>query len=141
MTDTSWADGDVIERVLTAAARVAVVGASPDPARPSHEVASYLLGAGYVVVPVNPDLTGPLLGQPAHASLEEIEGRVDVVDVFRRSSAAPDVARSAAAVGASALWLQLGVVSDEAARIAAEAGLAVVMDRCIAVEHRRLSRP
>ncbi len=128
----------MIEEVLRTARRIAVVGASPDPARPSHEVARYLVAAGYEVIPVNPTVTGPLLGAPVAASLEEIEGPVDVVDVFRQPSAAPDVARSAAAIGASVLWLQLGVVSEEAARIAADAGLGVVMDRCIAVEHRRV---
>jgi predicted CoA-binding protein len=138
VVDASWADPRVIENVFRAARRIAVVGASPNPARPSHGVASYLIEAGYEVIPVNPAVAGPLLGRPAVASLEEIGGHVDVVDVFRRPSATPDVARSSAAIGASALWLQLGVVYDEAARIAADAGLDVVMDRCMAVEHRRL---
>jgi predicted CoA-binding protein len=140
MTDAPRADPATIDNVLRTARRIAVVGASPDPARPSHEVAAYLLDAGYEVIPVNPTIEGPLLGRPVVASLGEIDGHVDVVDVFRRPSATPDVARSAAAIGASALWLQLGVVSDEAARLAADAGLDVVMDRCMAVEHRRRRR-
>jgi predicted CoA-binding protein len=138
MTDTALTGPRVIENVLRTARRIAVVGASPNPARPSHEVAAYLIEAGYEVIPVNPTVPGPLLGRPVLGSLEEIDGHVDVVDVFRRPAATPDVARSAAAIGASTLWLQLGVVSDEAARIAATAGLDVVMDRCMAIEHGRV---
>jgi predicted CoA-binding protein len=138
MTETARTGDNLVEGVLRTAHRIAVLGASPNPSRPSHEVAAYLLAAGYEMIPVNPTIEGPLLGQPVAASLEEIDGHVDVVDVFRRPSATPEIARSAAAIGASTLWLQLGVVNDEAARIAADAGLEVLMDRCMAVEHRRL---
>ena len=107
--------------ILRSARRVAVVGASPDPSRPSHEVMATLLGAGYDCVPVNPG-TAEVLGRRSHpdlASATSATGRFDIVDVFRRPEHAPEVARAAAAAGAGALWLQLGIVSWEAARIAA----------------------
>ena len=116
------------------------MGASPDPLRPSHGVMRYLLGQGYDCVPINPN-AAEVLGVPAFATLEAAvaaTGPFDVVDVFRRSEHAADVARSAVATGAGALWLQLGVVSWEAAQIAHAAGLTVVMDRCTAIDHRRL---
>ncbi|MBX3031487.1 MAG: CoA-binding protein [Chloroflexi bacterium] len=125
---------------LAAARRIAVVGASPDPTRPSNGVMRTLLDAGYDCVPVNPNTT-EVLGRRAYPTLEaavEATGPVDLVDVFRRPAATPDVARSAVAVGARVLWLQLGVVSWEAARIAHEGGLSVVMDRCTAIELRRI---
>ena len=101
---------------------------------------SQLLDWGYEVVPVNPNCD-EVLGERSYASLEEATaatGRFDLVDVFRRPEHTPDIARSAVATGAGALWLQLGVVNWEAARIAHEAGLPVVMDRCTAIEHRRI---
>ncbi|MGC8633432.1 MAG: CoA-binding protein [Candidatus Limnocylindrales bacterium] len=116
-----------------------MVGASPDPSRPSHEVMAYLLEAGYECVPINPAVS-EVLGQRAYPNLTSATaggGSFDIVDVFRRAEAAPEVAREAVAVGAGALWLQLGVVSWEAARIASQAGLPVVMDRCTKIEHRR----
>ena len=120
--------------------RIAMVGASPDPGRPSHGVMRQLLVAGYDVVPINPTVES-VLGRPAYPTLEEAfaaTGAFDVVDVFRRPEHTADVARSAVAIGAKALWLQLGVVNWEAAQIAHEAGLEVVMDHCTAIEHRRL---
>ncbi len=117
-----------------------MVGASGNPARPSHGVMRYLIEQGYEVVPVNPN-ADLVLGRVAYATLEEATeatGPFDVVDVFRRPEHTPDIARSAVATGAGALWLQLGVVNWEAAQIAHDAGLAVVMDRCTAIEHRRL---
>jgi hypothetical protein len=133
---------DGIAAVLRAARRIAVIGASSNPARPSYGVVRYLLDAGYDVVPVNPN-EAEVHGRRAFASLAEAvaaSGSVDLVDVFRRSELCEVHAREAVAAGARCLWLQLGVVSWEAARIAAEAGLAVVMDRCTAIEHRRLLR-
>jgi uncharacterized protein len=133
---------DGIAAVLRAARRIAVIGASSNPARPSYGVVRYLLDAGYDVVPVNPN-EAEVHGRLAFASLAEAvaaTGPVDIVDVFRRSELCVVHAREAVAAGARCLWLQLGVVSWEAARIAAEAGLAVVMDRCTAIEHRRLLR-
>jgi predicted CoA-binding protein len=93
---------------------------------------------GYDVIPVNPRYAGQtILGEMVYASLEEIPGPVDIVDVFRRAEEVPKIARSAAAIGANVLWMQLGIVNDEAARIAREAGLEVVMDRCVKIEHAR----
>lgn len=111
---------------------VAVVGISSKPSRPSHEVASYLQEHGYRIVPVNPNET-EVLGEPAYPSLLNIprDIRVDVVDVFRRPEHTPEVARQAVAIGARVLWLQEGIVNEEAARIAAEGGLEVIMGVCI----------
>ena len=129
-----------IARVLGTARRIAIVGASPDPRRPSYGVLRYLIHQGYECVPVNPNARD-VLGLPAFASvIEAVEasGPVDIVDVFRRSELCLPHAEEAVAVGAGCLWLQLGVVNWEAARIAAGSGLDVVMDRCTAIEHRRL---
>ncbi len=134
--------GEEPARLLASAKRIAMVGASANPMRPSNGVMRYLLDHGYEVVPVNPTCV-EVLGQRAYPSLEEAAaatGRFDLVDVFRRSEHTPDVARSAVATGAGALWLQMGVVSWEAARIAHEAGLPVVMDRCTRIEHRPTGR-
>ena len=131
---------DDATELLRRARRIAMVGASPNPARPSHGVMDYLLAQGYEVVPVNPNVES-VLGERAYSTLEEAveaTGPFDIVDVFRRPEHAADVARSAVATGAGALWLQLGVVNWEAAQIAHDAGLAVAMDRCTAIEHRRL---
>ncbi len=126
--------------LLARAHRIAIVGASDDPVRPSHSVMRYLLAQSYEVVPINPNVE-QVLGRRAYATLEEAAqatGRFDVVDVFRRPEHTPEVARSAVDAGAGSLWLQLGVVNWEAARIAHEAGLPVVMDRCTMIEHARL---
>ena len=126
--------------LLGSARRIAVVGASSNPARPSFGVFRTLLAAGYDCVPVNPNET-VVLGVPAVATLAEAaagDGRIDIVDVFRRAELTEEIARNAVAVGARALWLQLDVVNWESARIAAAGGLAVVMDRCTAIELRRL---
>ena len=123
--------------LLGRARRIAIVGASPDPDRPSYGVMAYLMAAGYECVPVNPSVA-EVLGRPAFPDVvaaSRATGRFDIVDVFRRADAAPEVARQAVDAGAGALWLQLGVISWEAARIAAEAGLPVVMDRCAKIEH------
>ncbi len=120
--------------------RIAVVGASPDPGRPSHGVMRYLQHHGYECVPINP-MTREVLGLRSHRTLEEATtetGPFDMVDVFRRPEYAPAIARSAVASGARYLWLQLGVVNWEAARIAEAGGLRVIMDRCTAMDHRAL---
>jgi predicted CoA-binding protein len=136
-------DDDGIAELLSTARRIAVVGASSNPLRPSSGVFRSLLRAGYTCVPVNPNET-EVRGVTAVATLAEaaatLDGPIDIVDVFRRSEFTEDVAREAVAVGARALWLQLGVVNWEAARIAHAGGLAVVMDRCPAIELRRLAR-
>jgi predicted CoA-binding protein len=126
--------------VLRSARRIAIVGASSREYRASNSVMRYLIAQGYDCVPVNPK-ERDVLGLPAFGSLEEAvaeTGPVDIVDVFRRSELCPPHAAEAVEVGARCLWLQLGVVSWEAARIASEGGLSVVMDRCTAIEHRRL---
>jgi uncharacterized protein len=117
---------------------IALVGASPRPERPSHGVMRYLLAAGYRVIPVRPRDCDEILGIPCVTSLAEIEEPIDLVDVFRRSEHTPGVARDAVAVGAKALWLQLGVVSDEARRVAEDAGLDYVENACTAIVHRHL---
>jgi uncharacterized protein len=138
-------DGTVVPedrelRALLGDARtIAVIGLSSRPDRPSHRVASYLQSKGYRIIPVNPNET-EVLGEPAYPSLRDLppDVRVDVVDVFRRASETPDVARDAVAIGATALWLQEGIVNEEAYRIAADAGLDVVMGVCIMQENERL---
>ncbi len=132
--------GDAPAEVLSRARRIAMVGASPNPVRPSNGVMRYLMRQGYEVVPINP-LVDEVLGQAAFATLEDAvaaTGPFDIVDVFRAPEHTPDIARSAVATGAGTLWLQLGVVNWEAAQIASDGGLAVVMDRCTAIEHRRI---
>lgn len=128
---------DALRELLTTAKTVAVVGASANPERPSHGVMRQLLAAGYDVIPVNPRET-EVLGVRAVASLADIGRPVDIVDVFRRAEDAPEVADQAVAIGARVLWLQLGVVSDDAAARAAAGGLVVVMDACLGATHHRL---
>jgi predicted CoA-binding protein len=116
---------------------IALVGASGRATRPSHEVMEALLAEGYDVIPVNPN-EREVLGRTCYPALHAIPRPVELVDVFRRAEETPAIARDAAAIRARTLWLQLGVVNDETARIALAAGLTVVMDRCLIVEHRRL---
>jgi predicted CoA-binding protein len=116
---------------------IAVVGLSSRPNRPSLEVARYLQQHGYRIVPVNPNET-EVLGERAYASLADVPERIDVVDVFRRAEETPAIARDAVAIGARVLWLQEGIVSDEAARIATEGGLEVIMGVCIRHVRARL---
>jgi len=138
MSDQDLAPPDAeLRALLLTRPVVAVVGASINPARPSHEVMEALIDLGYDAIPVNPAYP-EVLGRKAYPDLASIPRRIDLVDVFRRAGATPDVARQAVAVGARVLWLQIGVVSEEARRIAAAAGLVVVMDRCLRVEHDRL---
>jgi predicted CoA-binding protein len=132
-------DATAAAQLLAGSHRIAMVGASDNPLRPSYGVMGQLIDAGYEVVPVNPN-ADTVMGARSYPTLEEAAaaGAIDIVDVFRRPEHTPDIARSAVAVGARALWLQLGVVNWEAARIAHDAGLAVVMDRCTAIELRRI---
>jgi predicted CoA-binding protein len=126
-------DHDEIADLLAATRRIAVVGASDDPNRPSHGVIARVLQAGFEVVPVNPNAT-TVLGIPAVASLADIDGPVDLVDVFRRVEHTPGVVSEAAAIGVPAVWLQSGLRSADARRLAEEAGMTYVEDRCLAVE-------
>ena len=129
-----------IRDVLMNTRRIALVGASDKPARPSYGVMRYLLDQGYEVIPVSPKLAGQqLMGQTAYASLAEIPGKVDMVDVFRTAEAAGEVAQDAIAIGAKTLWLQLGVINEQAAVLASDAGLTVIMDRCPKIEIPRLN--
>lgn len=128
-----------IRDVLTRTKRIALVGASDRPERPSYGVMKFLLEQGYEVIPVSPKLAGQqLLGQKAYATLAEIPGKVDMVDVFRNSEAAWGVAQEAIAIGADTLWLQLGVINEQAAVLARDAGLTVIMDRCPKIDIPRL---
>jgi uncharacterized protein len=136
----SWTPPTAAERraILRGARTIAVVGASANPARPANFVLTYLLSssAGYEVWPVTPN-EDAILGVRAYASLAELPGRPDIVDVFRRADQLPAVAREAVAAGAGTLWMQLGLHSDEAVEIAHSAGLGVVSNRCLKIEHAR----
>ena len=123
-------------RILEQFSTFAVVGLSSDPTKAAHSVPAAMAAYGWHVIPVNPH-ADRLLGQPVYRRLADIPGPVDVVNVFRPAAEAPDVARQAVEIGAKALWLQLGIVSREARRIATEGGLLYVEDRCTAVERAR----
>lgn len=127
-------DPATIARIRRQSTTWAVVGCSPDPSRTSHRIAAYLQGLGYRIIPVNPNAHGEILGEPVAGRLVEVGEPIDVVDVFRRSSAAGAVVDEAIAVGAKAVWLQLGVIDEEAAERARAAGLDVVMDTCPKME-------
>ena len=124
---------DTINRILKMRT-IAVVGLSPKPERASHDVARYLLSQGYKIIPVNP-VQEEILGLKCYPNLSAIPEPVDLVDVFRRPEHCPPIAEEVVTIGAKALWLQLGIANDEAARIASDGGLLVVMDRCIKIEH------
>ncbi|WP_053375589.1 CoA-binding protein [Paenibacillus sp. FJAT-27812] len=122
-----------IKGILEKSTTVAVVGLSDNPERVSYMVSEAMQAKGYTIIPVNPN-ADTILGQKSYASLKDIPVPVDIVNVFRRSEYTPPVAEEAVAIGAKTFWLQLGIVSEEAAAIAAAGGLEVIMDRCIKVE-------
>ncbi|HXI43449.1 MAG TPA: CoA-binding protein, partial [Bryobacteraceae bacterium] len=122
--------------ILETYKRVAMVGLSANPFRPSHFAAIYLVAAGYDVVPVNPR-EKEVLGRPSYPSLREVPGLIEVVDIFREPSAVPAIVEDAIAIGAKVIWMQLGVIHEPAAERARAAGLEVVMDRCMKIEHAR----
>jgi predicted CoA-binding protein len=126
-----------VREILETARTVAVVGLSDKPDRDSYHVAAYLQRAGYRVIPVNPAVK-EVLGEKAYARLRDVPGRIDVVDVFRKAEAVPEIVEDAIAVGAKAVWMQDGVVHNEAAARARAAGLRVVMSKCMLREHARL---
>ena len=133
-------DERTIERILRKSKTIAVVGASPKPWRDSGRIAEFLIERGYNVIPVNPKYK-EVLGRKCYPDLKSIGAKIDIVDVFRRSEEVLPVVEEAIAVGATTIWMQLGVVNVEAAKRAEKAGLGVIMDRCIAIEHRALIRP
>ena len=146
MTDVRLSE-EQVHALLRKARTIAVVGASSKPDRPSHRVMRILIAAGYDVIPVNPGET-EVLGLEAYPSLAAVPRPIDIVDVFRRAEFTPEIAREAVRIGAKALWLQLGVINQEAASVASAAGLSVIMDRCLGdtvlsfgIEHRRSGAP
>lgn len=126
-----------LTKILTNGKRIAIVGISNKPDRASYRVSKYLLEVGYEIIPVNPVLD-EVHGIKAVKSLDQIEGKIDIVDVFRRSEETESVAAATAQTNADTLWLQLGIYNEESAKIATDAGQKVVMDRCILNEHKRL---
>jgi len=123
-------------RILEQYNRIAIVGLSSNPFRPSHFAAIYLIAEGYDVIPVNPRET-QVLGRACYSSLRDIRGPVDVVDIFREESAVPAIVEDAIHIGARVVWMQLGVIHEPAAEQARQAGMQVVMDRCMKIEHAR----
>jgi predicted CoA-binding protein len=123
-------------RILETYKRIAMVGLSANPFRPSHFAAIYMLAHGYDVTPVNPRET-EILGRRSYASLRDVPGPIEIVDIFREPAAVPDIVEDAIARGAKVIWMQLGVINAKAAARAREAGLEVVMDRCVKIEHAR----
>ncbi len=128
-----------LKKLLTDSKTIAVVGASPKPWRDSGSIAEYLKGKGYTVYPVNPQYQ-EVLGMKCYPDLASIPATIDIVDIFRNPDDVEPIIDEAISTGAKAVWMQLGVVNERAAAKAERAGLAVVMDRCIAVEHRALMR-
>ena len=123
-------------RILTTNRTIAMVGLSTDPMRPSHFAAIYMLAEGYEITPVNPR-EREVLGRPSYPSLRDVPGPIEIVDIFREPDAVPAIVEEAIAVGAKVIWMQLGVIHEGAARRAQEAGLQVVMDACVKIEHAR----
>lgn len=128
-----------IPDLLRTSRTIAVVGLSNRRTRPSYSVSEYMQAQGYRIIPVNPHIT-EVLGEKAYSRLEDVPEHIDIVDIFRRSEFVPEIVESAIRVSAGAVWMQEEVVHEDAADRAREAGLTVVMDRCILKEHRRLSR-
>ncbi len=126
-----------LKDILTTSKTIAVVGLSDKPDRPSYQVASYLQGAGYKIIPVNPMITATL-GTKAFRDLRAVPERVDIVQVFRRTEAVPPIVEDAIAIGAKVVWMQTGIVNETAAARGRAAGLQVVMDTCMMVAHRTL---
>jgi len=129
-------DGDPITKILRESKTIAVVGLSSNPMRPSHGVTEYMKGVGYRIIPVNPNET-EVLGEKSYARLEDVPENIDIVNVFRRAEEVPPVMESAIRIGAKVVWMQLGIENDEAAEGARAAGLTVIEDACILVEHRK----
>jgi predicted CoA-binding protein len=135
---------DLIRNILRSTTSIAMVGASGNEMRPSYFAMKYLLDKGFIIRPVNPGLAGKeILGQTVYASLHDVPALIDMVDIFRASDAAPGIVKEALAekdrLGLKTIWMQLGVINEEATALAREAGLAVIMDRCPKIEYGRMS--
>ena len=126
-----------MKQILEDMNTIAVVGLSDNPDRASHQVAKYMQNAGYRIIPVNPNAK-QILGEKVYPSLKDIEDQVDIVNVFRRSETVLPIAQEATQIQAKAFWLQLGIENEEAANLASQQGLDVIMNRCIKIEHARL---
>ncbi|HEU5078373.1 MAG TPA: CoA-binding protein [Opitutaceae bacterium] len=137
MTLLSSRNDEELRKLFIEIKTIAVVGLSHDAAKPSHEVAAYLQKAGYRIIPINPE-PGLILGEAVYPTLADVPVQVDLVDVFRRAEACAEVVRQAVPLKPRAIWLQLGIVSKEAAQIANDAGVPFVMDRCTKIDHQRL---
>jgi predicted CoA-binding protein len=127
---------DPIFDILTKYKRIAVVGLSSNPARPSYGVSEYMQSAGYQIVPVNPNETD-VLGEPSYACLEDVPQKIEIVDIFRREEEVSPVVDAAIRAGAKVVWMQLGIVNEAAAEKARAAGITVVMDACMLIEHKK----
>jgi predicted CoA-binding protein len=124
--------GEILKRYKT----IAVVGLSSNPMRPSHAVASYIQSAGYRIIPVNPN-EREVLGEKAYARVEDVPEKIEIVDIFRRAEDVPPVVEGAIRAGARVVWMQLGIVNEDAGEKARAAGITVVMDACLLVEHKK----
>jgi predicted CoA-binding protein len=137
MGNPDFADKRVIDDILKNSRAIAVVGISDKPDRPSYNVASYMKESGYKIIPVNPTVDN-VLGQKSYPDLKSIPSKIDVVNIFRRSEAVGVIVDEAITIGAKAIWLQEGVINEEACLKAKQAGLKVVMDRCMLKEHSKM---
>ena len=133
------ASADAVLELLQKYQTIAVVGLSSNPMRPSYAVTEYMQAAGYRIIPVNPHET-EVLGEKSYARLEDVPEKIEIVNVFRRAEEVPPVVESAIRVGAKVIWMQLGIENEEGAEKARSAGLVVIEDACILVEHRRRAR-
>ena len=136
LPDGAAPSADPIFDILTKYKTIAVVGLSSNPARPSYGVTEYMQSSGYQIIPVNPNETD-VLGEPSYGSLEEVPQKLEIVDIFRRAEEVPPVVDAAIRAGAKVIWMQQGIANEPAAERARAAGLTVVMDACILVEHKR----
>jgi len=136
LPDGAPPSADPIFDILTRYKTIAVVGLSSNPARPSHGVAEYLQSAGYQIIPVNPHETD-VLGEPSYARLEDAPQKIEIVDIFRRPEEVPPAVDAAIRAGVKVVWMQLGIINEAAAEKAQAAGLTVVMDACMLIEHKK----
>jgi len=133
-------DDEMFTKLLRNAKTIAVYGCSPKPDRTSHQITAFLIEKGYEVYPVHPKAE-TILGRKCYAKLADIPVHIDIVDVFRKAEFTEEVAKQAVEIGAGAFWLQLGIVNEKSWQIANEGGVMAIMDRCIAIDHRRLIHP